>query len=290
MKELTDYNYILTLIRQQDFHFSKALGQNFLTDKTVITDIVEAASPDKNTGVLEIGPGIGTLTVAIAAKAQTVLAIERDEKLQTILQTTLADSPNVHVVFKDALQMDISEISQSCLNEKRRIVCANIPYSITTPLITKLLRAGCFSELILMVQKEVANRICASVGTKSYGAFTLLCQWYAECSILRVVPAKCFIPRPKVDSAIIIMRVRKEAPYACDNTDMLFRIIRSAFEQRRKTLVNALHAKFPKVSKQEICNILHTCRLPDDIRGEKLNLQEFVAISEEMTKCCMENL
>lgn len=281
-EELTDYDYIITLLRQQNFHFSKAFGQNFLSEKTVVSDILNTASPDWKTDVLEIGPGIGTLTIALADKAHKVVAVERDERLKPILQKTLAGKKNVELLFNDILKTDIPSLTKNSLKENRRIVCANIPYSITTPLIAKLLQSECFSEMVLMVQKEVAERICASAGTKAYSAFTILCQWYAQCTILRIVPASCFIPEPKVDSAVIKMEIRREEPCPCESKNILFTVVQAAFNQRRKTLSNALYSKFPEISKDEISKMIQSCGLPPDIRGERLTLQEFAEVSDAL--------
>ena len=202
MTDLTDYRAVTALLERHGFRFSRSLGQNFLTAAWVPERIADEADIIPGDGVLEVGPGVGCLTAALARRAGKVLALELDERLRGVLKETLADFDNVSVVFADAVKADLAALCREHLGERPWRVCANLPYNVTTPLLTAFLKAGCFESVTVMVQKEVAQRLCARPGTGEYGAFTLLVQWYTEPELLFDVPPHCFVPQPKVTSAV----------------------------------------------------------------------------------------
>lgn len=277
--DLTNINDIKQLLERHGFRFSKSLGQNFLIASWVPEQIAEAAGLDEKTGVLEIGPGIGCLTEKLSERAGGVVAVELDETLRPVLGETLAGCENVSLVFGDALKLNLRELTEEKLPGLRPVVCANLPYNVTTPLISSILRAELFDTVTVMIQKEVAERICARPGTADYGAFTLLVQRYAEPELLFTVPPGCFIPQPKVTSAVVRMKRRTEPPAEILDDDMLFRVIRAAFGMRRKTLTNALGTVSPRIGKAEIANILTDCGFAPGIRGEVLSIGDFAKIS-----------
>ena len=277
---LTNINEIKALINRHGFRFSKSMGQNFLTESWVPEDIAGAAGLDKNTGVLEIGPGIGCLTEQLAKRAGKVLCVELDTGLKPILAETLSHCENVEIVYGDVLKQDIPRLVSEKLCGLRPVVCANLPYNVTSPLITAVLEANCFDSVTVMIQKEVAERICAKPGTADYGAFTLLVNWYAEPEMLFTVPPSCFIPQPKVTSAVIHLKVRKKPPVEVYDKELFFRVVRAAFGMRRKTLLNALSAFFPEIGKESIDNIITSCGYSDKIRGEALSIGDFATIAD----------
>ena len=279
MMELTDYAAVTALLRRHGFHFSKSLGQNFLTAAWVPERIAEEADLSEADGVLEVGPGVGCLTERLSERAGKVLALELDPRLEPVLAETLAGRANVEIVFTDAAKADLRALCREHLGQRRYKVCANLPYNVTTPLITAFLRAECFESVTVMVQKEVAQRMCARPGTGDYGAFTLLVEWYARAEMLFTVPPDCFVPRPKVTSAVVQLR-RRETPAAeVDDPELFFRTVRAAFGQRRKTLPNALSAGFPALDRAAIQEAIDRTGLSRDIRGEALSLAEFAALS-----------
>ena len=278
--ELTDYNEIQALLERNGFRFSRSMGQNFLVEPWVPEKIAENASLDKNTAVLEIGPGVGCLTEQLSLRADRVLAVETDRSLAPVLAETLAECPNVEFLYGDILKQDIPALIRSRFGEERTVVCANIPYNITSPLLTALLKAGCFGAVTVMIQREVARRICAWPGTAEYGAFSLLAEWYAESEILFDVPPDCFYPRPKVTSSVIRLTPRSAPPYPVSDEGLLFRVIRGAFNQRRKTLANALSSALG-TDRSAVTDILGRCGIDPTLRGETLPLEAFVKIAEE---------
>ena len=242
---LTNPGELRTLLNRHGFRFSKSMGQNFLIDASVPVQIAESVHADAGCGVLEIGPGIGCLTAELAKRAGKVLSVELDRSLQPLLTETLADADNVELLFSDIMKQDIRRLAEERLPQQTKLVCANLPYNITTPVLTALVQAGCFERICVMIQKEVAERICADPGGKDYGAFSLLMQWYCKTELLFTVPPHCFLPQPKVTSAVIRLTRRTEPPENADNPELMFRIIRAAFNQRRKTLVNAMTSAMP---------------------------------------------
>ena len=276
---LTDYNEIQALLRRHGFRFSKSMGQNFLIASRVPEQIAESARLDEDTAVLEIGPGVGCLTEQLARRAGKVLAVELDRSLTPVLRETLGAYENVEILFGDILRQDIPALVREHFGGRRAVVCANLPYNVTSPLLTALLRSGCFETITVMIQREVARRICAAPNTADYGAFSLLVQWYAEPETLFDVPPHCFHPQPKVTSSVIRLTRREEKPFAVSDEEYLFRIIRAAFNQRRKTLANALSSGLG-LERSEIENVLENCGFDVRIRGEALDMAAFVKIAD----------
>lgn len=277
---LTDINDIRSLLVSHGFRFSKSMGQNFLTAAWVPEDIAEAAQLDGNTGVLEVGPGIGCLTEQLAVRAGKVVAVELDNALRPVLKQTLAGKDNVEIIFGDVLKQDIKGLVSEKMQGLRPVVCANLPYNVTSPLITAFLEAECFDSVTVMIQREVAKRICAKPATADYGAFTVLVNWYAEPEMLFDVPPSCFIPQPKVTSSVIRLKTRSEPPVKVKDKALFFRVVRAAFGMRRKTLTNALSANFNELNKADIENLLTACGFDPKIRGEVLPIGDFAAISD----------
>lgn len=277
---LTDINDIKSLLVSHGFRFSKSMGQNFLTAAWVPEDIAEAAQLDENTGVLEVGPGIGCLTEQLALRAGKVVAVELDNALRPVLKQTLAGKNNVEIIFGDVLKQDIKGLVSEKMQGLRPVVCANLPYNVTSPLITAFLEAECFDSVTVMIQREVAKRICAKPATADYGAFTVLVNWYAEPEMLFDVPPSCFIPQPKVTSSVIRLKTRSEPPVKVKDKALFFRVVRAAFGMRRKTLTNALSANFNELNKADIENLLTACGFDPKIRGEVLPIGDFAAISD----------
>jgi len=276
---LTNINDIKSLLGRHGFHFSKSMGQNFLIESWVPHDIAEAADLNENCGVMEVGPGIGPLTQQLATRAKKVAAIELDRDLLPILGETMAPYPNVEIVPGDAMKLDFKELTEARFPGLTVKACANLPYNITTPIITKMLESGCFKTITVMIQREVAKRICAAPGDPDCGAFSLFCQYHAECELLFEVPPECFIPAPKVTSAVIRLTPRSAPPVKADE-NALFSVIKAAYAQRRKTLLNGLTAAYgSKFSKDELRQAIVDCGLQDTIRGERLTLQDFANLS-----------
>lgn len=279
---LTDYNEIQELLRRSGFRFSKSMGQNFLTASWVPEQIADSAGLDRDTAVLEIGPGVGCLTEQLAKRAGKVLAVELDRSLAPVLRETLTPYENIEVLFGDILKQDIPAMVRERFGGMRAVVCANLPYNVTSPLLTALIRADCFETITVMIQREVARRICAAANTPDYGAFGLFVQWYCDTELLFDVPPHCFHPQPKVTSSVIRLTKRSEKPFAVSNEEMLFKIIRAAFNQRRKTLPNALSAGLG-LERAEIETALEKCGIDSKIRGEALDMAAFVKIADELS-------
>jgi len=232
--------------------------------------------------VLEIGPGIGPLTAQLARRAGKVVAVELDRDLLPILDETLAGCPNVTVVPGDIMKLDLGQLAEEKFDDLAPLVCANLPYNITTPVLTLLLESRRFAGITVMIQKEVAQRICATPGTADYGAFTLLMQYYTQPELLFTVSNTCFLPAPKVTSAVIHCRSRKAPPVEVCSREMLFRTVRSGFALRRKTLVNSLQTAFP-LPKERLTEIVVACGLDPSVRGERLGLAEYARLADALT-------
>lgn len=273
--DLTDIKTIKALLARHGFHFSKSMGQNFLIADWVPRDIAEAAGLDEGCGVLEIGPGIGPLTVQLAQRAGRVAAIELDRALLPILAETLVGYPNAQVIPGDVMKLDLAALAAEQFPGMAVKACANLPYNITTPVITKLLEAGCFQSITVMIQREVARRICAKPDSADRGAFSLFCQYHAQCELLFDVGPECFLPAPKVTSSVIRLIPRSQPPVDAD-PEALFQLVKAAFAQRRKTLLNALSAAYgSRLSKDELRQAISDCGLSETVRGERLSLDEF---------------
>ena len=280
---LTDYNEIRALLARHKFRFSKSMGQNFLTAAWVPEDIAASAGLDEKTGVLEVGPGVGCLTRELSQRAGKVVSVELDRSLQPILAETLTGCENVEVVFGDVLKQDLPTLVNETMPGMRHVVCANLPYNVTTPLLTAFLEAGCFETVTVMIQREVARRICAGPGNADYGAFGIFVQWHAETELLFDVPPSCFVPQPKVTSSVIRLTRREKPPFPVRDEALMFRLVRAAFNQRRKTLVNAVGSQVQGVTKEEIEKVLQTLGFDTRIRGEVLDIGGFAKISDEIS-------
>lgn len=278
---LCNINDIRTVLNRYGFHFSKSLGQNFLTAQWVPARIAEQCGADKQSCVLEVGPGIGCLTEQLSLRADKVCAIELDRALFPVLQETLAHCNNIELVQGDVLQCNIAEICHEKFGSAPVYACANLPYYITTPAISALLASKAFQAITVMVQKEVAERICALAGTPEYSAFSIYIDYYADAEILFDVPHDCFIPQPKVDSAVVKLVPRKHPPVLVRDEKLFFSLVKAAFGQRRKTLANALTSLLGSaLSKAEIIQLITDCGFDARIRGEKLSLANFAALTE----------
>ena len=282
---LTDYNEIRALLARHKFRFSKSMGQNFLTAAWVPEDIAASAMLDAETGVLEIGPGIGCLTRELSRRAGRVLSVELDKALKPILAETLSDCENVDLVFGNVLKQDLPALLEEHQPGMRHVVCANLPYNITSPVLTALIEADCFEHITVMIQREVSRRICAGPGAADYGAFGIFVQWYMEPELLFDVPPSCFVPQPKVTSSVIRLTRRAAPPVAVKSggdVDRMFRLVRAAFNQRRKTLVNAAASQVPGVGKEEMEQVLASLGFDVRIRGEVLSAADFLHIAEAL--------
>lgn len=280
--DLCDIREIKALLARHGFHFSKSMGQNFLIAGWVPQDIADAAGLDKSCAVLEIGPGIGPLTRQLSLRAGKVAAVELDASLLPILRETLADCPNTEVVPGDIMKLDIGSIISDKFSNFTVKACANLPYNITTPVLTKLLESGCFQSITVMIQREVARRICAAPGDPDCGAFSLFCQYHARCELLFEVPPGCFLPAPKVTSAVVRLTPYIAPPVAGDK-DAVFAVVKAAFAQRRKTLLNALSAAYGnRFSKDQLRQIILACGLSETVRGERLNLSQYAALANAL--------
>ena len=273
---------IRALLARHGFRFSKSMGQNFLIDGRVPRAIAEASGADGTAGVLEIGPGIGPLTVRLSAAAGRVVAVELDRALLPVLAETLGDRDNVEVISGDILKLDIPALVDEKLAGLEPMACANLPYNITTPVMTALIEAKRLSCIAVMIQREVARRICAAPGSPDYGAFSVYCQYHTEPELLFDVGPECFIPAPKVTSSVIRMRPLPSPPVPVKDEVRFFRVVKAAFGQRRKTLLNALSAGLPSLSREAVKAAVAACGLPDNVRGERLGIPEFAALTEAL--------
>ncbi|MDO4265301.1 MAG: 16S rRNA (adenine(1518)-N(6)/adenine(1519)-N(6))-dimethyltransferase RsmA [Eubacteriales bacterium] len=269
----------IALIKEYEFSFKKRFGQNFLIDAHVLEKIISGAGIGKEDTVLEIGPGIGTLTQALCEAAGNVIAVEIDHDLIPILDRTLAAYDNVRVINEDILKLDLAALSKKPLK-----VVANLPYYITTPIIMGLFESGApLKSITVMVQKEVADRMQAAPGGKDYGALSLAVQYYSSPEIIANVPPNCFIPRPNVGSAVINLIKHEVPPVTPEDPDFMFRIIKTAFSQRRKTLVNTLRSdRELGFSKEQLETVIKDMGLSETIRGERLSLAEFAGLSDRL--------
>ncbi|MCI9540909.1 MAG: 16S rRNA (adenine(1518)-N(6)/adenine(1519)-N(6))-dimethyltransferase RsmA [Lachnospiraceae bacterium] len=286
MPDLSNPKYTIEIIKKYEFAFQKKFGQNFLIDAHVVDKIIRSAMLTKEDCVLEIGPGIGTMTQALAKAAGKVVAVEIDKNLIPILEETLQGYSNISVVNEDILKVDIKELAKIYNEGKPIKVVANLPYYITTPIIMGLFESKVPLESItVMVQKEVADRMQVGPGTKDYGALSLAVQYYAKPEIVANVPPNCFIPRPKVGSAVIRLTRHVKCPVQVAEEELMFQIIRAAFNQRRKTLINAVgNAADIKVSKEEMAKALTMEGLSITIRGEALTLGQFALLTNHVVK------
>ena len=284
MINVCDIQVMKPLLAEHGFHFSKAKGQNFLIASWVPERIAQDAGVDSTAGVLEIGPGIGPLTQQLCLRAGKVCAVELDTRLEPILEKTVGEFENLQILWGDVLKQDVPALVREKFPGLRPMACANLPYYITSPILSALLEAECFESVTVMVQKEVAQRIAAKPGTADYSAFTVFCQYYAQPELLFDVPAHCFMPQPKVTSAVITLRKRKERPWQIDDPDIFFRVVRASFAMRRKKLSNGLAAGFPELGKNGAAEVIDACGLPESVRGETLDIAGFASIANEIVR------
>ena len=286
MINVCDLGVMKPLLTEHGFHFSKAKGQNFLIAPWVPERIAEDSGVNSTVGVLEIGPGIGPLTQQLCLRAKKVCAVEVDTRLKPILEKTVGEFENLHILWDDVLKQDIKALVKEQFGALTPMACANLPYYITTPILSALLEAECFQRVTVMVQKEVAQRIAAKPGTADYGAFTVFCQFYAQPELLFDVPPHCFMPQPKVTSAVVSLQVRKELPWDIKDKDLFFRVVRASFAMRRKTLQNGLASGFPELGKAGAVEVIAACGLPATVRGETLDIPQFAAVANEIYRRC----
>ncbi|NLY76768.1 MAG: 16S rRNA (adenine(1518)-N(6)/adenine(1519)-N(6))-dimethyltransferase RsmA [Tissierellia bacterium] len=281
-KRLYSPKYIRELLDRYGFAFSKQLGQNFLIDGNIVRNIVKKAGINKDDYVLEIGPGIGTLTEELALHSKKVVAVEIDKSLLPILDETLAEYDNVEIVHGDILKVDIEKLIDERLGGGPVKVVANLPYYVTTPIIAMLIEKDLnIDSITVMIQKEVADRVAAEPGTKQYGSLTVFVNFYCHVETLLSVPKTVFMPRPKVDSAVIKLDLKK----TIDDVDkkLFFKVVRTAFNQRRKTILNSLTSAQLHVDKEMVKQILEECNIPLNERAENLKIEDFIKISKRLT-------
>ena len=279
MINVCDIQVMKPLLAAHGFHFSKAKGQNFLVAPWVPASIAEEAGVDRSSGVLEIGPGMGPLTQQLCLRAGKVCAVEVDNRLEPILRETVGEFDNLDILWGDVLKQDIPALVARQFPGLRPMACANLPYYITTPILSALLEADCFDSVTVMVQKEVAQRIAARPGTADYGAFSVFCQYYTEPEYLFDVPPHCFVPQPKVTSGVITLRRRESRPWDIGDPAVFFRVVKASFAMRRKKLSNGLASGFPELGKTGAEEVLQACGFPANVRGETLGIPEFAAIA-----------
>ncbi len=282
MIDVCDVQVMKPLLAEHGFHFSKAKGQNFLIARWVPERIAEDSGVDENAGVLEVGPGIGSLTQQLALRAGKVCAVELDKRLAPILDQTVGEFSNLEIIWDDVLKQDVAALVGEKFSGLRPMACANLPYYITSPILTALLEAECFRSVTVMVQKEVALRIAAKPGTADYSAFTVFCQFYAQPEILFDVPAHCFMPQPSVTSAVIMLKTRETLPWEIADKATFFRTVRASFAMRRKKLQNGLAAGFPELGKEGAGQVIAACGLDENVRGETLDIGQFAALANEI--------
>ena len=284
MVNVCDIHVMKPLLAEHGFHFSKAKGQNFLISRWVPESIALEAGVDETAGVLEIGPGIGPLTQQLCLRAKKVCAVELDKRLEPLLEKTVGEFSNLEIIWNDVLKLDVPALVKEKFPGLRPMACANLPYYITSPILSALLEADCFDSVTVMVQKEVAQRVAAAPGSEDYSAFTVFCQYWAEPELLFDVPAHCFLPQPKVTSAVISLRVRETRPWDIRDRDLFFRVVRSSFAMRRKKLSNGLASGFPELGKAGAAEVIAAAGFDANVRGETLSIPEFARIANEIVK------
>ena len=280
---LCDYDSIRALLGRHGFHFSKSMGQNFLIDPQVPYDIAAASRADRTCGVLEIGPGIGPLTAELAQRAGKVVSVELDRSLLPVLAETMAPYPNVEIISGDVMKLDLNALAEEKFQGLTPIVCANLPYNITTPVLEKLVETPCFRTVTVLIQREVACRLCAPQGSSEGGSFSLFLQYHMETELLFEVPADKFLPPPKVTSAVIRCVRREKPAVETEDEAFFFRCMRGAFLLRRKTLVNSLAAALYEYRKEDIHAAVAACGFYPSVRGEQLTLEDFNRLSRAIS-------
>ena len=289
MDRLSSHKATKEVVQKHNFKFSKSLGQNFLIDTNVIDRILEGARVKEGDYVIEVGPGIGTLTKEMGRTAEKVVAIEIDKTLIPILEETLSDFPNIEVINQDILKVDVQELVKEKLNGGPVKLVANLPYYITTPIVMKFLEEDIpVTDIVVMVQKEVADRMNAKPNTKDYGALSVAVQYYCDTEIVAKAPRHMFMPQPNVDSTVIGLHVREERKYPVDNEDIFFKTVKASFGQRRKTLLNSLGG-LGFLSKDQIKVALQESNIDEKRRGETLSIEEFASLANAVNRIHNEN-
>ncbi len=284
MDRLSSHKATKEVVQKHNFKFSKSLGQNFLIDTNVIDRILEGARVQEGDYVIEVGPGIGTLTKEMGRTAEKVVAIEIDKTLIPILEETLADFPNIEVINQDILKVDVQELVKEKLNGGPVKLIANLPYYITTPIVMKFLEEDIpVTDIVVMVQKEDADRMNAQPNSKDYGALSVAVQYYCDTEIVAKAPRHMFMPQPNVDSTVIGLHVREEKKYNVDNEDIFFKTVKASFGQRRKTLLNSLGG-LGFLSKDQIKIALQEANIDEKRRGETLSIEEFASLSNAVNR------
>lgn len=279
MNQLSDISYVKSVLQKHGFTFSKSLGQNFLVNPTICPRMAQMCGASEKVGVIEIGPGAGVLTCELAKIAWKVTAIELDKRLLPVLKETLSDFDNIKIINADAMKLDFKQLIQEEFNGGDVVICANLPYYITSPVIMRLLEERLpINSLTVMVQKEAADRICAEPGTRESGAISAAVHYYSKPEMLFKVSAGSFIPSPKVDSAVIKLNILKEPPVAVADEKIFFKVVKSSFLQRRKTLSNSLSSGM-SMSKQSVNDILMRAEIKQNARAEELSMEQFAQIA-----------
>ena len=282
--KLTDINVIKRILGRHGFSFSKSLGQNFLIDETVCPRMAEMGGAKEGTCAVEIGPGMGVLTVELAKRADKVITVELDSRLIPVLAETLSDYRNVEVINADVLKTDLHKLIAENFDGKHVNVCANLPYYITSPILMYLLESKLPVECItVMVQKEAADRLCARVGSRDSGAITVAVNYYAEAEVLFDVGRECFTPSPNVDSCVIRLKVRKEPPVKVQNEEFFFKMVKAAFSQRRKTASNGISSGMG-IAKDKVSEALLLSDLAPTVRAEALTMEELAILADNLLK------
>ncbi|WNF38907.1 16S rRNA (adenine(1518)-N(6)/adenine(1519)-N(6))-dimethyltransferase RsmA [Bacillaceae bacterium IKA-2] len=285
-KDIATPNRTNEILKKYGFSFKKSLGQNFLIDTNILSNIVDCARLETSSGAIEIGPGIGGLTEQIAKRCEKVVAFEIDRRLMPILNETLAPYPHVKIIHQDVLEADmLSVINEDFKDQQDIMVVANLPYYVTTPILMKLLEEKLpIRGIVVMIQKEVAERISARPGTKQYGSLSIAAQYYAEANIEMIVPKTVFIPQPNVDSAVLKLTIRSSPAVSVKDEDFFFKLIKASFAQRRKTLMNNLtHNIFTKAEKEKLETVLQECQIDPIRRGETLSIEEFAKLANALS-------
>lgn len=279
--KLSGKSELMSVLNKYNFSFSKSLGQNFLIDQNILNKIVSGSGINENTNVLEVGPGAGTLTRELCLKAKKVTAVEIDKALIPILNDVMSDFDNFNLINSDILELNINELIKNEFDNESFTVVANLPYYITTPIIMNFLESELpVNSMTLMIQKEVAARILAEHGTKDYGALSVAVQFYAEPGIICSASPHCFTPQPKVTSTVVNLKLYDKPKYDVKNKEQFFKIVKSIFSQRRKTLVNSLSGSpYLDLSKDKIIDVLKQMELNEKVRGEKLNIEQIAELS-----------
>ena len=283
--DLCNVAVIKQLMESNGIKFRRDFGQNFLIRRSVPEDIADSCADSEHCMILEIGPGVGCLTQELALRYDKVVAVEIDRGLIPVLDITLGQYDNVTVINEDVMKLDLATLIPSLAEGREVCVCANLPYYITTPILMRLLECGVkFKSITIMIQSEVADRLCAAAGKGDYGAITAVLGYYGTVKKLFTVPASCFMPAPKVNSSVVRIDLYENKKYTPKNEKLFFGVIRAAFEQRRKTLVNAINSKYPSLSKQDITDTLLSLGYSATVRGETLSTEQFCELSDRLNE------